>query len=179
MKVLLVVLASISMSVSAMALNADYNHASFSYTSYDLEGATDALGGFGIAGEYIVHPKVLGKASYTKVSKNSVDLSVLRFGARYMHELQTNIDLLVGADFAKSSVESGSTDISDTEIGLNAHVRTKHSEKIQFEAGVELIDGDINFGGNMNYFFEKNISARGEIVFGDSNVYSVGGSYWF
>jgi hypothetical protein len=179
MKVLFVVLASLSMGLSAMAFNADYNHASLSYVSADMDGTSDSLGGFGIAGEYVVHPQVLGKASYLNVSKNSLKLSNLRFGARYMHVLQPNMDLLVGADFVKGSAESGSTEVSDTEIGLNAHIRTKHNDKMQFEAGVELIDGDINFGGNMNYFFEKNISARGEIIFGDNNVYSVGGSYWF
>lgn len=179
-KILFVILVSM-LSLSSFAERPKYNQGTFEYVSIEPDGSTDDLTGFNLSGELRLkdHP-VLLVGDYEKTSKNSLDFTFINIGGRYILQYENDIDFLLGGGFYKAELDNGSNTSDDSEIGLVASIRkTLDGQPIQFEAGLRLLDGDIDLGGNMQYFVDKQISVKGSIQFGDAERFALGASYWF
>ena len=157
--------------------NPAYTYLDGRIVQYDPEGP-GSLDGIRIGGSYLFQQNLFGFGSYTTVSDNGFDLSLLEFGAGMRSPLSSTMDLVGSA-----AVVLADTDVDDdTGISLTGGVRAMVGP--QFEVGgyanyTEIFsDGDISLIGEGLLHVTRELALVASLSFSDDTDIVTLGARW-
>ena len=151
-KVLLLVLLVVAGPAAADGLS--YNYVQAAYASADIDA--DDMGidvdgdGWAIGGSVAVSDNVHLFGGYTALGLDfGVDYDEFNLGVGYNHSITENVDFVAGLSYIKGEAEAFGMSADDDGYGLSIGLRSKLSDTIELEGGIQYADTD---GGSSTAF---------------------------
>lgn len=148
---------------------------SISYEGASIDGITEDITGFSLAGTLDLNQKLFLSAGFGSFKVSSVDVDVSTLGFGIQSDLGVSSKLLIGVNWAESTIKSSSTTVKDDNTGAQVALLHRLSQETQVSGRVGISSGNTTFGFSLFRLISPRVSIGiGASSSDDSSSYYVG-----